>query len=59
MNNTTSVAPATEQAGMRFRLESFEWQVVRGNNEDAARELLSLLQMLDTGYAQWGDGFSA
>lgn len=59
MSNTTTVAPATEQPVTRFRLETFEWQVHRGQNEEAARELLALLQMLDTSYAQWGAGFSA
>ncbi|MCZ6095215.1 hypothetical protein O5171_10695 [Escherichia coli] len=36
-----------------------EWQVHQGLNEEAARALVSLLQMLDRHYAQWGDGFSA
>ncbi|WP_115431217.1 cobalt ABC transporter permease [Escherichia coli] len=59
MSNTTTIAPATEQPAMHFRLETFEWQVHRGQNEEAARELFTLLQMLDASYAQWGAGFSA
>ncbi|MED8993389.1 cobalt ABC transporter permease [Escherichia coli] len=42
-----------------FRLEAFEWRVHRGEQEAAARELLSLLRMLDRHYSEWGVGFSA
>ncbi|MCZ5593405.1 cobalt ABC transporter permease [Escherichia coli] len=59
MNNTPDTATATAPAGLMFRLETFEWQVHQGLNEEAARALVSLLQMLDRHYAQWGDGFSA
>ncbi|HBH4654246.1 TPA: cobalt ABC transporter permease, partial [Escherichia coli] len=59
MNNTPDTATATAPAGLTFRLETFEWQVHQGLNEEAARALVSLLQMLDRHYAQWGDGFSA
>ncbi|EHT7629205.1 hypothetical protein KXR27_005237, partial [Escherichia coli] len=47
MNNTPDTATATAPAGLMFRLETFEWQVHQGLNEEAARALVSLLQMLD------------
>ncbi|HEM0068112.1 TPA: cobalt ABC transporter permease [Escherichia coli] len=53
------VLQVNQYTGLTFRLETFEWQVHRGNNEDAARSLISLLQLLDRHYAQWGPGFSA
>ncbi|WP_139817117.1 cobalt ABC transporter permease [Escherichia coli] len=59
MTDKAGTPSPTELAGLTFRLETFEWQVHRGHNEDAARELISLLQLLDRHYAQWGPGFSA
>ncbi len=59
MRDTQTTASATEQAGLTFRLESFEWQVHQGQNEEAARSLMTLLQLLDRHYAQWGTGFTA
>ena len=59
MSHKTDTAPVQEQAGLTFRLETFEWLVHQGLNEEAARSLISLLQLLDRHYAQWGEGFSA
>ncbi|EFE8234379.1 cobalt ABC transporter permease [Escherichia coli] len=59
MSHTPDKASAPEQAGLAFRLETFEWQVHQGLNEEAARSLISLLKLLDSNYAQWGTGFSA
>lgn len=59
MSHTPDKASAPAQAGLSFRLETFEWQVHQGLNEEAARSLISLLQLLDRHYAQWGCGFSA
>ncbi len=36
MNNTPDTATATAPAGLTFRLETFEWQVHQGLNEEAA-----------------------
>ncbi len=57
MSHKTDTAPVQEQAGLTFRLETFEWQVHQGPNEEAARSLISLLQLLDRHYAQWGRAF--
>lgn len=59
MSHTPDKASAPEQAGLAFRLETFEWQVHQGLNEEASRSLISLLKLLDSNYAQWGPGFSA
>lgn len=40
-----------------FHLEAFEYHVHRGTVEDAARELLFLLNQLDRSYGQWGEHF--
>ncbi|MCG9429951.1 cobalt ABC transporter permease [Escherichia coli] len=59
MSHTPDKASAPVQTGLSFRLETFEWQVHQGLNEEAARSLISLLKLLDSNYAQWGPGFSA
>lgn len=59
MSHTPDKASAPVQAGLSFRLETFEWQVHQGLNEEASRSLINLLRLLDHNYAQWGPGFSA
>jgi Predicted O-linked N-acetylglucosamine transferase, SPINDLY family len=59
MRNILTTTSATEQAGLTFCLETFEWQVHQGHNEEAARALIFLLQLLDRHYAQWGSAFTA
>lgn len=52
-----SPAPAPEASLTTFCLEEFEYHVHRGTVEDAARELLFLLNQLDRSYGQWGEYF--
>ena len=44
---------------MEFLLERFEYSVYRNDHETAGRELLALMQMLDSHYGNLANGFSA
>lgn len=57
MSTSASPANAPEALPTTFCLEAFEYHVHRGTVEDAARELLFLLNQLDRSYGQWGEHF--
>ncbi|HAC8268506.1 TPA_asm: hypothetical protein G0G79_28700, partial [Salmonella enterica] len=57
MSTSASPANAPEASPTTFCLEAFEYHVHRGTVEDAARELLFLLNQLDRSYGQWGEHF--